>query len=211
MSPTLAELGVGDEPELWSDLGFDVVDDRCRLGTVDVVLTGPGEGAGIHRWSWRNGEAGASVGDIPTTVVDAPVLDPGPAHPNGAVGLFYVVLFGPSWAQAAAGLTELGLDPGEGRPMGRAADASAPVTLRSLADAGGVEIEVIGPAEPEPDRGWRLWGTIVEVADLDATAEHLGPRLRPVKAAVQRGRRIATLDRSAGSSVAIAFMGPDER
>jgi hypothetical protein len=46
----------------------------------------------------------------------------------------------------------------------------------------------------------------VIVADLDALAERLGPLLRPIKPAVQPGRRIATLDRSAGLSPQIAFM-----
>jgi hypothetical protein len=47
------------------------------------------------------------------------------------------------------------------------------------------------------------------VAELDATARFLGERMRPPKEAVQPGRRIATLDRSAGSTVAMAFMSPD--
>jgi hypothetical protein len=37
----------------------------------------------------------------------------------------------------------------------------------------------------------------------------LGPRLLPAIDAVQPGRRIATLDRSAGSSVAMAFLSPE--
>lgn len=207
MPPRLAELRVGDEPDLWSELGFLVSGDRCRLGTVDVVLTGPDEGRGIHAWGWRDLSGQPSVGDIPTTAVAGTEPEPAPAHPNGVSGLFYVVLFGPSWSAAATAVSGLGLEAGEGRPMG----PSEPITLRSLADAGDAEIEIIGPAEPDPSRGWRLWGTIVEVADLDATAEHLGPRLRAIEDAVQPGRRIATLDRSAGSSVPIAFMGPDER
>ena len=46
------------------------------------------------------------------------------------------------------------------------------------------------------------------MADLDATARYLGDRLHPAKGAVQPGRRIATLDRGAGSTVAMAFMSP---
>ncbi|MEL7155800.1 MAG: glyoxalase, partial [Actinomycetota bacterium] len=207
MPPTLAELHIGDAAEHWSALGFDVVAGRCRLGTIDVTLTGPEAGRGIHGWAWRDTAGPVGVGDVPTASVHTPIPERAGPHPNGAVGLYYVVLFGPSWAEAAAELTALGLDPGQGRPMGSSPGAN----LRSLADAGDVAVEVIGPVETDPARGWRLWGTIVEVADLDATAAHLGPRLRPIKDAVQPGRRIATLERSAGSSVALAFMGPDER
>jgi hypothetical protein len=213
MSPRLTELRIGDSEDLWLDLGFETAEGRCRLGTTDIVLTGSTEGRGIHGWTWSGAHSTAQVGDITTAVVSAPDDDrdddvtPGPTHRNGAVGLFYVVLFGPSWKEAAGAVASLGLDPGHGVAMG----SSRPVTLRSLADAGDVGVEVIGPEEPDPARGWRLWGIIVEVDDLDRTAEHLGRRLRSIKQAVQPGRRIATLDKAAGSTVATAFIGPDER
>ncbi|MBV9662995.1 MAG: glyoxalase, partial [Actinobacteria bacterium] len=62
--------------------------------------------------------------------------------------------------------------------------------------------------DPTGDGPARFYGLAFTVADLDATAAYLGDRLRPAKDAVQPGRRIATLDKSAGSSVAIAFMSP---
>ncbi len=47
-------------------------------------------------------------------------------------------------------------------------------------------------------------------SDLDALAAQLGPeRLRPIKQAVQPGRRIATLDRAAGLKTNVAFMTPE--
>lgn len=214
MSPSLVELGIGDEPSLWTELGFHVDQDRCRLGAVDVVLTGSDGQRGIHSWSWVGANSGIQVGDIPTTVVTDTSTDTSAStstigdgadaaeHPNGVIGLFYVVLFGPSWLDGAEAMESLGVSPGEGRPMG----SGQPVMLRSLADGGGAQIEIIGPPDRDPERNWRLWGMIVEVADLDHTAARLGPALRPIKPAVQPGRRIATLDRSAGSSVAVAFI-----
>jgi hypothetical protein len=71
---------------------------------------------------------------------------------------------------------------------------------------GAVVLEVIGPAQPAGDGPARLWGLAFTVADLDATAVFLGDRLHPPKDAVQEGRRIATVDKSAGSTVPIAFM-----
>lgn len=76
---------------------------------------------------------------------------------------------------------------------------------------GAVVLEVIGPAEPsERDGPARLWGLAWTSHDLDATAAHIGPRLHPAKDAVQEGRRIATLDKAAGSTVAMAFMSVGE-
>ena len=188
-----------------AELGFDVEGDRCHLRGLDVVLTGLESGSGIHGWGWRGVEKPA-VGDIPTLAADREPTGTGAPHPNQAVGLFYVVLFGPSWAEAAEALAALGVDPGEPRPMG----PEGKQVLRSVAPAGEVSVEVIGPAEHDPNREWNLWGTIVEVADIDATASRLGDRLRAVKPAMQKGRRIATLDKTAGSSVALAFMSPLE-
>jgi hypothetical protein len=51
----------------------------------------------------------------------------------------------------------------------------------------------------------------VVVDDLDALGALLGAHLGRPRAAVQAGRRIATLRESAGSSVALAFMTPPER
>ncbi len=200
MTPSLAEIRVGDPPELWDRLGFEVDANRVRLGDVDVVLTGADAGEGIHGWGWR-GEAPAA-GDIEAWTVDDTRAARREPHPNSALRVFYVVLFGPSWADAADSLTSCGLDVGEAREMG----APERPLLRSIAEAGEPAIEVIGPPERDSARPFDLWGTIIEVADIDATAAHLGDRLRPVKRAMQRGRRIATLDRTAGSSVPIAFI-----
>lgn len=201
MKPSLAEIHVADDPDLWTELGFHVQGNRCHLRGVDVVLTGAGSGSGIHGWAWQ-GVDRPVVGDIPTFAADREHPGTNFPHPNQAAGLFYVVLFSPSWAEGADALAALGVDPGEARPMG----PEGKQVLRSVAPAGDVSIEVIGPAEHDPERPWSLWGTIVEVADIDATAAHIGDRLRPIKPAMQEGRRIATLDKSAGSSVAIAFM-----
>jgi hypothetical protein len=49
------------------------------------------------------------------------------------------------------------------------------------------------------------WGLTVTVADLDAAAALAGTEPRP---AVQPGRRILTVPRSAGLSTALALMSP---
>ena len=72
--------------------------------------------------------------------------------------------------------------------------------------AGEVILEVVGPPTPDGDGPAGFYGLAFNVVDLDETAGFLGDRLHPAKEAVQEGRRIATLDKGAGSSVAIAFM-----
>jgi hypothetical protein len=67
--------------------------------------------------------------------------------------------------------------------------------------------------EPEgaaggPDRPARLWGLAVTVADLERTLAALAPHASAPRAAVQPGRRIATLRRSAALSVPVALMTP---
>ncbi len=55
----------------------------------------------------------------------------------------------------------------------------------------------------------RFWGLAVLVEDLDRTVQLLGSHASPIRPAVQPGRRIATLRRSAGLTVPMALMsGP---
>lgn len=73
---------------------------------------------------------------------------------------------------------------------------------------GEIVLEVVGPREPAGEGAPRFFGLAWTVRDLDETAASLAERLHPPKDAVQPGRRIATLDKAAGSSVAMAFMSP---
>jgi len=186
--PCITELRIADDPELWNDLGFRVGNGRCRVGTVDLVLSGSDSGRGITGWTWAGVAAesrpsGEQFGRIDTQFVDAPAETVTAApHPNSVIGMFYVVLFGPSHAEAAAAVARLGVDMSKPIVMG----APDQPRLRSLAPAGGIEVEVIGPETADPDSPgkWRLWGVIIEVDDLD---------------------------KSAGSSLAIAFMSEVHR
>jgi hypothetical protein len=60
----------------------------------------------------------------------------------------------------------------------------------------------------DPDGPARLWGLAFTVEDLDRLAKEIGDDLAGPRDAVQEGRRIATLKRSAGLSVPLAFMTP---
>ena len=77
--------------------------------------------------------------------------------------------------------------------------------------AGDVILEVGGPHQPDGDGPASLWGMVVVVPDLDATATLLGDDLGSPRDAVQPGRRIATVRRDSGVSVPLAFITPHVR
>jgi hypothetical protein len=58
----------------------------------------------------------------------------------------------------------------------------------------------------EPDRPARLWGLALIAPDLDRTVRSLGAHAGETRDAVQAGRRIATIKRSAGLAVPVALM-----
>jgi hypothetical protein len=58
------------------------------------------------------------------------------------------------------------------------------------------------------DRPARLWGLAFVVEDLESVVERLGADAGAVHPAVQPGRQIATLRRSAGLAVPAALMTP---
>jgi hypothetical protein len=153
--------------------------DRRKCDIDGVTIDLGADGAGITGWALGT-PAGSS-----------------PAHPNGVTSIDHLVVLTADLDAEIERYAEEGLD------------------LRRIREAGGGRrqaffrlgrpiLEVVGPV-PGPTR---FWGLALSVADLDETAAFLGDLLHPPKPAVQRGRRIATLDKAAGSTVAIAFMSP---
>ena len=61
------------------------------------------------------------------------------------------------------------------------------------------------------DRPALFWGLALLAGDLERTARAFGPHVGEVRAAVQPGRRIATVKRSAGLAVPVALMSPADR
>lgn len=173
----LAALAVGDPPDVWSDLGFEVDDGCVAVSGVRLVLGAATPG--LSSWTIRTDE------EPPPT----------PAHPNGVQAIDHVVLLTPHLDRTIDELSAEGFDLRRIREAGNG-------LRQAFFRLGPVVLEVVGDGDGEQ----RLWGITFTVDDLDATVAHLGDRVRPPKDAVQPGRRIATLDRSAGSTVPIAFM-----
>jgi len=206
----LAALAVADPPELWADLGFALAGPAStRVVTVEVQLAGSDAGRGILGWSLTGIDAPPGpleLDGLPTTVVeDVGGAEPG-AHANAVTGLDHVVVTTPDLERTVAALGRYGIAERRRRDTGRPGGPSMTQVFFRL---GPVILELVGPSAPDgagAEGPARLWGLAFVVSDLDATGARLGERLRPPKAAVQPGRFIATLDRSAGSSVDIAFM-----
>jgi hypothetical protein len=207
MQPTVDSITVADEPAAWRALGFEVDEHgRCAIGSVMVRLM-PGElPRGIAGWSVR-GLSSTELDGLPTELSDAPPREVAPPHPNGVVKVDHVVAFTPDRARTVTALEAAGLQ------VRRLRDEPTPAGggFQAFFRLGEVILEVIqyGERAPQPvdtDAPSRLWGLAFGVDSLDDTAEVLGDRLSDPRDAVQPGRRIATLRRSAGVSVAMAFM-----
>jgi hypothetical protein len=189
----LAGLTIADPPERWRSLGF-AVDDRHRVVLAGVVLTLGAAGQGISGWTLRHAPSDADVDGLPTTVTtDAPRTAVG-IHPNRALAVDHVVIVTPDFDRSAAALAERDLELRRTRRAGdrRQGFRRLGPTIMELVEA---------PDAPAP----RFWGLTIVVADLEA----LGPPVGEARAAVQAGRRIATVGTCAGLSTRLAFMDPE--
>jgi catechol 2,3-dioxygenase-like lactoylglutathione lyase family enzyme len=206
---TIDELVLADEPERWAALSFAVAGDVVQLGSVRVRLAGCGAGRGIVGWSLR-GLASSQLDGLATTPSHSAQPDAGPEHRNGIAAIDHVVAMTPDLDRSVRALQGAGLDLRRIREQPTPAGAPRQAFFRLGAEI----LEVV--QEPErvlaerggADRPVRLWGLALLAPDLDRTVGALAPHAGAVRDAVQQGRRIATLKRSAGLAVPVALMSP---
>jgi hypothetical protein len=223
---SIEQLVLADEPERWAGLGFAVEHDAVQLGAVRLRLAGEGAGRGIVGWSLR-GIASTELDGLPTTRADGAGPDgaagqgtgavaeaEGAAaeHPNGIVAIDHIVAMTPALDRSVQALRDAGLDLRRIREEPTPAGAPRQAFFRLGAEI----LEVV--QEPEhvaaargPDgaeRPVRLWGLAFVAPDLDRTVAALGEHAGEARDAVQPGRRIATVRRSAGLAVPVALMSP---
>lgn len=208
MSPTIDELTVADQPGAWSAVGFEVDGDTCVVGGLRIRLAGPDAGKGLVGWSLQ---------DLETTELDgletarSARQPPGEqaAHPNGVSALDHVVAITPALDRTVEALQGAGLDLRRIREEPTPAGAPRQAFFR----LGATILEVV-QEPPEAieragaDRSAFFWGLAFIAPDLDATVAGLGDRVSEIRAAIQPGRRIATLRRSAGLAVPVALITP---
>jgi hypothetical protein len=192
----LTGLWVGDPPERWAALGFDVTDSYIYLDDVSLRLGAPRRG--IAAWSLSGGSG--VVAGLPVADVTPPARGSVAAtHPNGAVALDHVVVTTPDFDGTAEALAGAGME------------------LKRVVEMRGTRMGFrrLGPAILElveaPGGVIGFWGLVVTVTDLDALAARLGERLGSIRPAEQPGRRIATLRESAGLTTNVAFMSLAEK
>jgi len=208
VTATIDELTVAEGASAWSAVGFEVSDGTCVVGEVRIRFAADGARKGIAGWSLR--DVGATELDgLPTTRSERPPpVQVGP-HPNGIAGLDHVVAISSDLDRTVAALQAAGLDLRRVREEPTPAGAPRQAFFR----LGGVVLEVVqAPAEAIErtggDRPAFFWGLAFLAPDLEATVAALGDRVSEVRDAVQPGRRIATLRRSAALSLPVALMSP---
>jgi hypothetical protein len=211
MAPTIDELSVADVPAVWAALGFAVQADVCVVGEVRIRLAGAAAGRGLSGWSLRDVE-GVELDGLPTTRSDRPPPADPPAHANGITALDHVVAIAPALERTVAALQAAGLDLRRIREEPTPAGAPRQAFFR----LGATILEVVQePAETSEraggDRPAFFWGLAFVAPDLEATVAGLGDRVSEIRPAVQPGRRIATLRRSAGLALPVALLSPAAR
>lgn len=207
MSATIDQLTVADVPAAWARLGFAVVGDSLRVGEVRVRTAGSGRG--LHGWTLRD-VTSTELDGLPTWRSDQPPeADEAPVHPNGVTAVDHVVAITPALERTVASLEAAGLDLRRIREEPTPAGAPRQAFFR----LGAVILEVIQePPEVVAAKGAErpafFWGLALVAPDIEATVAELGARVSEIRPAVQPGRRIASLRRSAGLSLPVALITP---
>lgn len=208
MAVSLDELTVADAPGSWEACGFEVQDGVCVLGDVRIRLAEEGAGRGVTGWALR-GIDSSELDGLPTTSSDRPPPTGSPVHPNGVAAIDHVVAISSDLDRTIAALTEAGLDLRRVREEPTPAGAPRQAFFR----LGPVILEAVQePPEATEraggDRPAFFWGLAFIAPDLERTVANLGDRVSEIRPAVQPGRQIATLRRSAGLSVPVALITP---
>lgn len=216
-APTIDELLLAEEPARWAQLGFAVADGRCQLGAVQLRFVEAARRRGIVGWSLRD-VASTDLDGLPSTRSERPrpaaetVARAARAHPNGTLAIDHVVAMSPDLDRSVETLQDAGL------PLRRIREQPTPAGAprQAFFRLGAEILEVIQePAEAVrraggPGGRTRFWGLALRARDLERTVAALAGAAGEIRPAVQPGRRIATLRRSAGIGVPLAFMSEPE-
>lgn len=216
---TIEEITLADDRDRWEAIGFAVAEDVVLLGGVRLAFAGREPGRGILGWSLLGG-ASDELDGLPTVLKRSPQAGEfgdnsrrpgreGKAHPNGVFAIDHVVAMSSQLDRSVQALQSAGLDLRRVREQPTPAGAPRQAFFR----LGAVILEVV--QEPETVTGQRsdgtsgparFWGLALLTEDIDHTVARLAKHASEIRPAVQPGRRIATLKRSAGLAVPVALM-----
>jgi hypothetical protein len=212
MTTRVEWLVVGGAPEPWERLGLAIVD-----GTVPLFGTGirfdPDAAPGIVRWALSgiadaaDAAADPDAGPIDIDGLVTDVVDPARPvlveHPNGAIGLDHVVVTTNELERTCTAI-----ETATGAPLRRVREVGEIRQGFHRLGGGGLIVEVVERAGLPVAPAW-FWGLVINVEDLDRAAERIGPDgIGAVTAAVQPGRKIATVRAELGLGVPVALMTP---
>ena len=208
MTATIDELIIADDPG------------RGRPSGSSSTATSAFSAACECGWSARARDAGSSAGRcaVPRGTISTGFRRPDPTSlrrsrqriPTGSPAVDHVVAITPRLERTVASLEAAGIDLRRIREEPTPAGAPRQAFFR----LGEVILEVIQEPDEAIERGGGaerpafFWGLALTTPDIDATAAALGDQVGSIRAAVQPGRRIATLRRSAGLSLPVALITP---
>jgi hypothetical protein len=138
---------------------------------------------------------------------------PAAEHANGVSAIDHVVAISSQLERTVGALRTAGLDLRRIREQPTPAGAPRQAFFR----LGAVVLEVVQEPDElveqrsDTDCPARFWGLALLSGDLERTVERFGDHASEIRAAVQPGRRIATVRRSAGLTLPIALMSRAER
>lgn len=215
MDVRLASLTINADAANWHALGLEVARparepsngaDGCVLiGTTRLdFVPDPERVRGITGWTIAAAHPVSNDIDGLATTAEAEVdaiVDPGEPGALRATRIDHVVVMTPSLDRTCGAI-----EVATGAPLRRIRDAGKGVR-QGFHRMGEVIVEVVERPDIPADAPASFWGLVIVVEDLDAAAAHLGEeRLYPGKAAVQPGRRIATVTKAAGLGLPVALM-----
>lgn len=226
--PRLLSLTVSDAPGTWAGLGFTLDAIAVRIGGTAIVCsdapaTRPPAQQGITDWMLSADDGplperldGLLTGSLTMGDASAIAVSPAPRHVNGVESIDHLVVMTPDIDRTVAAFEDLDIECRRRRDGAAYASTAMRQAFFWLGNPDGppsdrVILEVVGPATVDPakaDDPSTFFGIALTCRDLDETAAFFGDLLKPPSAAVQSGRRIATLSSRAGSHVAIALMSP---
>jgi hypothetical protein len=191
----IEQLEIGADPSSWADAGF-AIEDRCaRAGEVVLHFT---DGEGIRGWRLEGNDS--EIDGLPVAS-PAEIAPREGRHPNGVTEIDHLVVLTPDLERTTRALEETRTE----RRRVREVETDDGILRQGFFRLGEVILEVVTHPKIGPGPA-RFWGITFAVADLDETAELLGERLGSIRAAVQPGRRIATVRREAGLGLPVALI-----
>ena len=203
----ISELVVGGGAQNWASIGI-TFNQSLRAALGDVVLRlDPLLQPGLHSWVLQGADVNvATIDGVSTTHVNDESHDitfPQSDFDLGVIGVDHVVINTPDLMRTSDALTAA-----TGAPLKRVRDAGNNVQ-QGFHRLGSVIVEIVtAPTMPLGDAS--LWGFVLNVKDIYAVANHVGPDVLSIpKPAVQAGRLIATFRSSVGLGVPVALMGQD--